>query len=167
MVEQNKNPNEEMFSQNSQGANQEFSIQRIYVPNSSFEAPKTPEIFKAKWEPKLNLDLQTKGTLVEGDIHQVVLMITVTTKINEDVAFIAEIHQAGIFTIKGFPESEFRAIVGSLCPNILFPYARENISELVNRGGFPPLYLAPINFDALYRQHQNQNTQTDKTETSH
>lgn len=133
-----------------------FMIQRIYVKDASFEAPLTPEIFKEEWKPEVNVDLQTKSAPVEDLIYEVVLHITVTVKMNEKTAFLVEVRQAGIFTIKGFNEEQVGHIIGSECPKILYPYAREAISENVTRGGFPQLLLAPVNFDALYMQHIEQ-----------
>lgn len=134
----------------------EFAIQRIYVKDSSFEAPEAPAIFREQWEPKVNIDLQTASTLLEASIFEVVLGVTVTVKIKDKVAFLAEVKQAGIFSIGDFPEEQRKQLLGSFCPNILFPYAREAITAMVTRGGFPQLYLAPINFDAVYQQQAKQ-----------
>jgi preprotein translocase subunit SecB len=134
----------------------EFAIQRIYVKDSSFEAPESPAIFREQWEPKVNIDLQTASTLIEGNIYEVVLGVTVTVKIKEKTAFLAETKQAGIFSIGEFPDDQRKQLLGSFCPNILFPYAREAITAMVTRGGFPQLYLAPINFDAVYQQQLKQ-----------
>jgi len=133
-----------------------FNIQRIYVKDSSFEAPHAPEIFREEWKPEVNVDLQTKTNRLEDTIYEVVLHLTVTVKMIEKVAFLVEVHQAGIFTLKGFPQDQLSHVLGSMCPSILYPYARETISDLVIRGGFPQLLLAPVNFDALYLQHMEQ-----------
>lgn len=133
-----------------------FSIQRIYVKDVSYETPHAPEIFREEWKPEVNVDLQTKSTRLEDTIHEIVLHITVTVKMGERVAFLIEVHQAGIFTIKGFTQEQMGHILGSECPKILYPYAREAISDIVIRGGFPQLLLAPVNFDALYLQHLEQ-----------
>jgi preprotein translocase subunit SecB len=134
----------------------EFAIQRIYVKDSSFEAPEAPGIFREQWEPKVNIDLHTTNSLIEGNIYEVVLGVTVTVKIKEKAAFLAEVKQAGIFSIGEFPEDQLKQLLGSFCPNILFPYAREALTSMVTRGGFPQLYLAPINFDAVYQQQLKQ-----------
>lgn len=134
----------------------EFAIQRIYVKDLSFEAPSAPQIFRENWEPKVNIDLHSSSSEIEDKISEVVLAVTVTVKLGEKVAFIAEVKQAGIFTIGDFDEQQKKQIIGSFCPNILFPYAREAITDLVTRGGFPQIYLAPINFDAVYQQQQQQ-----------
>lgn len=136
----------------------EFAIQRIYVKDSSFEAPNAPDIFKENWEPKVNIDLHTTSEKLEDLIHEVTLGVTVTVNAGEQekVAFVTEVKQSGIFTISKFPEDQLKHILGSFCPNILFPYAREAITAMVSRGGFPQIYLAPINFDAVYQQQVEQ-----------
>ena len=113
--------------------------------------------------------MQSSGTPLSEGVHEVVLSVTVTAKIGEKTAYLVEVQQAGIFTIIGFAENEQAHMVGSFCPNILFPYAREAISDIVNKGGFPQLLLAPVNFDALYAQHlQNQqNKNEDPDESVH
>jgi preprotein translocase subunit SecB len=130
----------------------DFGIQRIYVKDISYEAPSAPYIFKENWNPKVEIDLQNKQELLEAGVYQVVLTVSTTVKINDKVAFIAEVHQAGIFTIRNFPEDQLQHVLGSFCPSVIFPYARESITDLVTRGGFPQLYLSPINFDAIYQQ---------------
>ncbi len=141
----------------------EFAIQRIYVKDSSFESPDSPNIFREQWEPKVNIDLQTSSNLLEGNVYEVVLGVTVTVKIKEKTAFLAETKQAGIFSIGQFNDEQRNQLLGSFCPNILFPYARETITSLVTRGGFPQLYLAPINFDAVYQQQIKQHQEGETT----
>ena len=132
----------------------QFSLQRIYVRDLSFEAPKSPAIFRQQWEPSVGLDLNTRQKALEGDFHEVVLTLSVTVKNGEngEVAFIAEVQQAGIFLIKNLDDASMSHTLGAFCPNILFPYARETLDSLVTRGSFPALMLAPVNFDALYAQ---------------
>lgn len=132
--------------------NMDFGIQRIYVKDISYEAPRAPQIFRNKWEPKVEIDLQSKSTELEEGVYEVTLSVTTTVKIEAEVAFLVEVHQAGIFTIRNFPDDQLQHLLGSFCPNIIFPYARESITDVVTRGGFPQLYLAPINFDAIYQQ---------------
>lgn len=145
-----------MTEQNNVAAQQEqtsqFSLQRIYVKDLSFEAPKSPEIFREDWSPAVELDLNTRQRGLEGDFHEVVLTLTVTVKTGEEVAFIAEVQQAGIFLIQGLDAASKNHALGAFCPSILFPYARETLDSLVVRGSFPALMLAPVNFDALYAQ---------------
>jgi preprotein translocase subunit SecB len=128
----------------------QFAIQRIYTKDISFETPNSPEIFKKEWKPEVQLDLDTRSTMIEEGLYEVVLAVTVTAKIGQETAFLCEVQQAGIFTIGEMPEQNKAHMMGSFCPNTLFPYARETISNLVNRGTFPALNLAPVNFDAIF-----------------
>lgn len=137
---------------NEEAEGPQFSLQRIYVRDLSFEAPKSPAIFRQQWEPSVSLDLNTRQKQLDGDFHEVVLTLSVTVKNVEEVAFIAEVQQAGIFMIKGLEAGAMSHTLGAFCPNILFPYARETLDNLVTRGSFPALMLAPVNFDALYAQ---------------
>lgn len=132
---------------------QQFSLQRIYCKDVSFESPATPEIFRKSYQPKVNVDLNTKSNAIdENGNFEVVLTITVTSKVEEETAFLVEVQQAGIFYIAGFETEQLRMVLGTAAPNILFPYAREAIDGLVVKGGFPALMLAPVNFDVLYQQ---------------
>ncbi|MDE3739099.1 MULTISPECIES: protein-export chaperone SecB [Pseudomonas] len=137
---------------NAENQNPQFSLQRIYVRDLSFEAPKSPEIFRQEWAPNVSLDLNTRQKQLDGDFHEVVLTLSVTVKNGEETAFIAEVQQAGIFLIKGLDAASMSHTLGAFCPNILFPYARETLDSLVVRGSFPALMLSPVNFDALYAQ---------------
>jgi preprotein translocase subunit SecB len=130
----------------------EFSIQRIYVKDLSFEAPLTPDIFRKQWQPDMNMDIQTSSNLLEADVYEVVLSVTVTVKSEQHTAFLAEVKYAGIFTLKNFNEAQLGPLTGSVCPSILYPYAREVISDVVQRASFPQLIIAPVNFDAIYAQ---------------
>jgi len=131
----------------------QFAIQKIYTKDVSFETPHSPKIFTEKWEPTVDFNLGTQNNAIEETLFEVSLSVTVTVKCNDSVAYLVEVNQAGIFSISGFPEQEKAPMLGSFCPNILFPYAREVVSDLVAKGGFPQLLLAPVNFDALYAQH--------------
>ncbi|MBP6917557.1 MAG: protein-export chaperone SecB [Legionellaceae bacterium] len=131
---------------------QQFIIQRLYIKNSSFETTKTPAIFQKKWEPELNLELNTDHTELEANTYEVTLTVTATVKNKEETAFLVEVQQAGVFTVNGPDSEQLNHILGSFCPSILFPYVRETVSSLVTKGSFPPLVLSPINFDALYMQ---------------
>jgi len=148
-----------------QGSQQQFAIQKLYLKDVSFESPSSPAMFTREWQPEVNLDMNTNTQALSEGVYNVVLSLTVTVKNSDQTAFLVEVQQAGIFTVKGFAENEMGHMLGSFCPNILFPYAREAISDLVTKGGYPPLLLAPVNFDALYAQHLAQH-QTDKTEAS-
>lgn len=139
------------------GAHQpEFGIQRVYTKDMSFEAPNTPAIFKLNFQPQLNLNLQTFQTKLEGDDYEVVLKLTVTATEQDKTAFLAEVQQAGIFTLKSFTTEQIGPVLSITCPTILFPYAREAIANLVSHGSFPQLHLAPINFEALYHEQLKQ-----------
>jgi len=137
----------------------QFALQKIYVKDLSFETPNSPGIFTEKWEPNVNIELNTNGKSLSADVHEVVLGITITAKVGEKVAYLCEVHQAGVFTVKGFNEQELGPMLGSYCPNVLFPYAREVISDLVTKGGFPQMLLAPVNFDAIYMDHMKKQQQ--------
>ena len=133
---------------------QEFSIQKIYCKDVSFETPNSPQIFAENVQPEIKIDLNTSvNVLTDKQIYEVVLRITVTAMTGETTAFLAEVHQAGIFNVSGFDKPNLDGMLGSYCPNILFPYAREAISDLVTKGGFAQLILQPVNFDAMYAQH--------------
>src|SRR5215208_439627 len=131
----------------------QFEIQRIFVKDLSFEAPNTPHTFLEEWKPEVSLNLETKSTRISDNMHEVVLSITATVSSSKKNAFLIEVHQAGVFIINGVPNDQLHQMLGSFCPNILFPFAREVVSDVVVRGGFPQLILAPVNFDALYAQH--------------
>ena len=132
---------------------QQFAMQRIYTKDLSFESPATPDIFRKQWQPAVNVDLNTKSNKVDdGGNYEVILTVTITAKMDDETAFLVEVQQAGIFLIAGFEGENLRRLLGTAAPNILFPYARENIDSLCVKGGFPALMLAPVNFEALYQQ---------------
>ncbi len=143
----------------------QFSIQKIYTKDMSFETPNTPKIFTEKWEPTVDFNLASNVQTLENFLYEVSLTVTITVKSEEKTAYLVEVNQAGIFTLSGFSDEELAPMVGSFCPNILFPYAREAISDLVSKGGFPQLLLAPVNFDALYAQHVQAQQQVPPSET--
>ena len=128
----------------------QFAIQRIYVKDMSFEAPNTPAIFKKEWKPEIKLDLDTRSTLIEENVYEVVLAVTVTAKLGEETAFLCEVQQAGIFLIGDMPDQNKAHMLGSFCPTTLFPYAREAVASQINRATFPTFNLAPVNFDAIF-----------------
>ena len=139
---------------------QQFAIQKIYLKDASFESPNSPEIFQdADWKPEINVQLNTEGkTLAEG-VHEVTLTVTVTAKKADKTAFLVEVKQSGVFQLAGFEQEQLGGMLGAYCPEVLFPFAREAISDLVSKGGFPQLLLSPVNFNALYMQHQQQQAQ--------
>ncbi len=130
----------------------QFMIQRVYVKDLSFETNNTPAIFQKEWKPDLALNLQVENKTLAPNTYEVILAVTATVKNQDETAFLVEVKQAGIFTIIGAPEDQLAHLLGSFCPSLLFPYAREVISSEVVRGSFPQLVLAPINFDAIYMQ---------------
>ncbi len=134
----------------------QFSIQRIYVKDVSFETPNSPAIFTKEWQPEIKLDLDNKSVKVEEGVFEVTLSVTVTATVEGQTAFLCEVQQAGIFVIGNMPEGQIAHMLGAFCPNTLFPYARETVSNLVNRGTFPALNLSPVNFDALFAQYLQQ-----------
>ena len=135
----------------------QLAISKIYIKDFSFESPQSPQIFKGgDWKPETNLNLRSVHNALEGNAHEVVLTITVDAKDGDKTLFLVELQQAGIFEIAGDEGDEFSARVGSVCPNILFPYAREAIAAIIQKGGFPEFVLQPINFDALYMQAKKQ-----------
>jgi preprotein translocase subunit SecB len=132
---------------------QQFTVQRIYTKDLSFESPSTPAVFMKQWQPKVTVELNTKSDAIDTEGNfEVVLSITITAKVEEETAFLVEVQQAGIFCIRGFEGEELRRILGTSAPNVLFPYARETIDTLCVKGAFPALMLAPVNFDAVYQQ---------------
>jgi len=133
---------------------QEFAIHNVYLKDSSFESPNSPQIFQTTPKPAIQLTLAVNHNELQDGVYEVVLSVTVTAKEDEATTFLVEIQQAGIFTLKGFDENGISSMVGIFIPNILFPYARETVSNMVTRGGFPPLLLEPVNFEALYAQNQ-------------
>ena len=135
---------------------QEFSIHSIYLKDVSFESPNSPAIFQEKVQPQVQLNLGVNTNPLDQEVFEVVLSLTVTAKLGERTAFLVELQQAGIFRLRGFDDEHLKPMLGIYCPNVLFPYARESISSLVTKGGFPPLLLEPVNFEAIYAQHMEQ-----------
>jgi preprotein translocase subunit SecB len=129
-----------------------FSIEKIYVKDLSLEVPNAPQAFLSADQPELQVQLQQSARAVDEGLYEVTLTVTVTAKAGDRTVFLVEAAQAGIFQIRNIPEADLDPILGTLCPNVLFPYARETISDVVNRAGFPPVILAPVNFEALYQQ---------------
>jgi len=135
----------------------QFAIQKLFVKDISFESPNTPLVFTEKWNPHVDINLVNNARKAPQDLYEVSVTVTATVKNNEQTAYLIEATQVGIFGVKGFPEEELGPLLGSYCPTVLFPYLREVVSELATKGGFPPLLLNPVNFDALYAQHAQQN----------
>ena len=133
-----------------------FSIEKIYVKDLSLEVPNAPQVFMSNDAPQLEVQLSQAVQSVDGALFEVTLKVTVTAKAGDKTMFLVEVAQAGIFQIRNVPQPELDPILGMVCPNVLFPYARETVSDTVNRAGFPPVLLAPVNFEALHQQRMSE-----------
>lgn len=152
MTEETPNPADKPQAAPSADARQ-VALQKIYVKDVSMEVPQAPQVFTREWKPKIDVELDTQASRVNEQIHEVTVRITMKARLGDDIAYLAEVEQAGLFAMSGFQDdAEFRAVLGAYCPNILFPFIREAMSDLVQRSGFPPYLLQPINFEAIYRQ---------------
>ncbi|HET6655244.1 MAG TPA: protein-export chaperone SecB [Gammaproteobacteria bacterium] len=138
---------------------QNFKLEKIYLKDTSFESPRSPAVFQQQWQPEISLNLQTKVEQLADTTYEVVLTVTVEANTDTQPVFLVELKQAGIFTVAGFGDEQRGQLLGGFAPGVLFPYAREAISELVAKGGFPQLLLQPVNFDALYQQQRQQAAQ--------
>ena len=152
-------PRSQKESETSMPENQpQFELRQIYVTDISFESPGAPEIFQKEWEPKISVDMSTESKELSAGAHEVSLMVTITASSKSKEVYIAEAKQAGIFLVKNFEKMQLDHFLNIYCPNILYPYIRETISTMVHKGGFAPLYLAPVNFEALYQQRNKENS---------
>ena len=142
----------------------QFQLQRIYIKDLSFESPRAPEVFRNNWKPEVNLEVNHSAKKIEGDIYEIVLKVTVTVQNEANPAFVCEIDQAGLFLIAGIEGIQLEHVIKGVCPNILFPYARETISDLVARGTFPQFLLQPVNF---VEQMRRQQAEAEKGESQH
>jgi preprotein translocase subunit SecB len=133
-----------------------FGIEKIYVKDLSLEIPHAPDVFLSGGQPKVDVQLHNEGAAIGEGMYHVVLTVTVTAKADEKTLFLVEVAQAGVFQIRNLPESDLEPFLATACPNILYPYARETVSDVVGRAGFPAVYLAPVNFDAIYLQRLQQ-----------
>lgn len=139
----------------SDAAQPQFALQRIYLKDASFEVPGAPRVFLQTWNPEVSIDLSTTtARLEDGNHFEVTLALTVTAQNEGQTAFLVEVKQAGIFQAQGFSDADLAPLLGAYCPNLLFPYAREAISDIVGKGSFPQLLLQPINFDAVFAESQ-------------
>lgn len=146
-----------------------FGIEKIYVKDLSLEIPHAPEVFLSGEQPQVDVQLHNEGAAIGEGLYQVVLTVTVTAKAGEKNMFLVEAAQAGIFQIRNVPEADLEPLLATACPNILFPYVREAVSDVIARAGFPPVYLAPVNFEAIYLQRlqQAQEQAAPKIEIAH
>ncbi|HET7844891.1 MAG TPA: protein-export chaperone SecB [Xanthomonadales bacterium] len=135
-------------------ATAQLSVQKIYVKDASFEVPSAPAIFQEQGQPQIQLNLSQKVNNFADNVYEVVLTVTVTCKLGERTAYLAEVQQAGVFGLVGFPQSDLQTVLATYCPHTLFPYARQAVADLILGGGFPPFVLQPINFEQLYSEQQ-------------
>jgi len=129
-----------------------FSVQKIFVKDSSYEAPGSPESFRQPYSPKVDLSINTKSRKIEDNVYEVILRLTTDVKQDDKQLFLAEVQQGGVFLIQGLEGDRLNQVINISCPNVLFPYGREAIDSLIIKGGFPALMLAPMNFESLYMQ---------------
>jgi preprotein translocase subunit SecB len=144
----------------------QFGVQKVYIKDLSFETPNSPQIFQEQWSPSVSMDVSNSATALSDKLFEVVLSVTVTVKSGDKTVYLVEAQQAGIFHVEGFPRDILNRILATMCPNILFPFAREVVADLAMRGGFPQLLLAPMNFEALYQQHLQQQAETKAPESA-
>ena len=137
-----------------------FNIEKLYVKDLSVEVPNAPEIFLEREAPQVEIQLNTGGRTVGDSVYEVVLTVTVTAKMGDKTVFLVEVGQAGIFRIQNVPEEQIEPLIAVACPNILFPYAREAVSDSVSRAGFQPIVLQPVNFEGMYMQRLQQQEQS-------
>jgi len=156
MAENENNEAGKTEPQRQDHAQGQFGIQKVYAKDISFETPNSPQIFNENLQPTVNLQLSNESQRLADNTYEVVLRLTVTVATEDKTFYLVEVNQGGIFHISGFPDAAIERMVATICPNILFPFARELVSNLVSRGGFPQLLLAPVNFEALYAQQQKQ-----------
>jgi preprotein translocase subunit SecB len=142
-----------------QQANQPvFTIEKIYVKDLSVEVPNAPAVFLERDTPRVDIQLSTEAQPIDDGHYNVVVSVTTTATLKDKTVFLVEAHQAGIFQVRNIPSDSIELVLSVTCPNILFPYARETVSEAISRAGFPPFLLAPVNFEALYQQRLQQQT---------
>jgi preprotein translocase subunit SecB len=144
------------MSEAQQNSQPVFSIEKVYVKDLSLEVPNAPQIFLEREAPQVDIQLHHNSNAIEDGVYQTVLTVTVTAKIGDKTLFLVEASEAGIFVARNIPAGELDAVLGIACPNILFPYVREVISETVVRAGFPPVILSPVNFEAIYQAQREQ-----------
>ena len=159
---------EEQAAAQEQNQQPVFTIEKIYIKDASLECPNSPAVFLQQQAPQVGIELANSGRAIGEGVFEVEITATVTSKLEENTVFLIEVKQAGIFQIRNLPNENIEPIIGVTCPNILFPYLREAVSDLVTRAGFPPVLLNPINFEALYLQQKQQQAQAAAAgETTH
>ena len=159
---------EDQEPQGTDGNERQFMLRTIFVKDVSFESPNAPAVFRDEWKPEIGLALDIKTQQLGPETQEVTLTLTVTAKLGDKTAYLVEVQQAGIVSIKGFPPAELGPLFYVYCPSILFPYARQTVTDLVAKGGFPPLVLQHINFDAVYAQRlAEQQAASESSEQTH
>jgi len=142
----------------------QFQIHKLYVKDLTFEIPSDISVFNQEWKPELNVDIDHQSKILdEANVYEVVLSAKCTVKSGDKTAFFVEIHQGGVFEISNLDEEQLKHALGAFCPNVLYPFLREAVSDVVQKGGFPQLMLAPINFDQLFLQQQSKAAKSDAT----
>lgn len=146
-----------------------FGIEKIYVKDLSLEVPNAPQIFLEQGAPAINVEFHTKAEMLGEGVYETVLTVTVTSKLAEGdkTVFLVEAAQAGIFRIANVPQEDLEPLLGIACPNILYPYVREAVSDMVTRAGFPPVVLQPMNFEAIYQQQKQMQASQNQPATTH
>ena len=145
-----------MTQPDGQQGNRTVNMHRVYIKDASLEVPNAPQVYTQNGQPQIDVNINTSPQALGNDNHEVTLTISVSAKLEDKTVFLVEIQQSGLFQVSGFEGEELLRILGSYCPNALFPFAREAVASLIGKGGFPPVMLAPVNFDALFQQHQNE-----------
>ncbi len=144
-----------------QQAQAQFTIKKVYLKDLSYEAPDAPAVFSEQIEPSVDLHFHNKTSDIGNDHHEVILTVTATLKTDERTIYLVEVQQAGVFNITGVPEDQLGPILATTCPNVLLPFAREVVCDIVTKGGFPQLLIAPVNFEILYMQEMQRRQQQD------
>lgn len=140
-----------------------FNIEKLYLKDLSLEIPHAPHIFLEQESPQVDTQLKTQTEKIDSDVYEVTITVTVTSKVGEKVMFLIEAKQAGIFRLRNLPSEDMEPVLAVLCPNLLFPYLREAVSNTAVRGGFAPIMLSPVNFDMVYQQHKQEEMQAAAT----
>lgn len=149
-------------------AGPQVAIQKVFLLDCSVEVPGAPQVFTKEWKPKMDVQINTDVKVVADNTHQVTVSVTVTAKLDDATAYLVEVKQAGIFVLQGFGEQQdVRPVLGAYCPNVLFPYLREAVSEMVQKAGFPQFLLQPVNFDALLQEYMKQQQQPANPSSAH
>jgi len=154
------------MAEQQQAAQAVFTIEKIYLKDLSIEVPNAPQVFLERDTPRVDIQLSTEAKPIDEGHYNVIVSVTTTATLNDKTVFLVEAHQAGIFQVRNIPADSIEPVLSVTCPNILFPYVRETVSEAISRAGFPPFLLAPVNFEALYQQRLQQQGQVAPASTT-